>query len=401
MTGPLRGTTLVLIFVATFPAAAARAQADAKDWPMYNHDVLGSRYNRGETAIGRENAGRLEEKWRFPAKGSGQELGAIHATPVVVDGYVYFGTASATPTFYKLTPDGKVRWSYRNPEFGREPAQPEAGREDKVIRSVRLQLGSDGCVFGSALVNEDTVFFADLEGWIYALDRATGKERWKLSMRGKEFPGAHPLRPLLCLADPRRRQAHRRGRGARAGRCGASPAIKGCTGRGFVAALEPKTGHVVWKYDVESQAPSRLEPPITIKDLAPATTPFTTVRRRGSVWSTPSFDAESGTGLLRHRRQHRARRPTVADPPAAHARESCAVVIALGVGDGRERRWVTQINPGDVWTIAMRSYDPKEGRRHKDQSIGDTPKLYTIPVDGKPTRVVGVGCKDGGFYVLP
>ena len=47
----------------------------------------------------------------------------------------------------------------------------------------------------------------------------------------------------------------------------------------------------------------------------------------------------------------------------------------------------------------MRSYDPKEGR-YKDQSIGDTPKIYTIPVDGKPTKVVGVGCKNGGFYVL-
>ena len=98
---------------------------------MYNYDVLGSRYNRGEKAISRDNAGRLEEKWRFPAKGSGQEIGVIHATPVVVNGYVYFGTASATPTFYKLTPDGKVRWSYRNPEFGRGPAQPEAEREDE------------------------------------------------------------------------------------------------------------------------------------------------------------------------------------------------------------------------------------------------------------------------------
>ena len=47
----------------------------------------------------------------------------------------------------------------------------------------------------------------------------------------------------------------------------------------------------------------------------------------------------------------------------------------------------------------MRSYDPKEGR-YKDQSIGDTPKVYTIPVEGKPTKVVGVGCKNGGFYVL-
>ena len=47
----------------------------------------------------------------------------------------------------------------------------------------------------------------------------------------------------------------------------------------------------------------------------------------------------------------------------------------------------------------MRAYDPKEGR-YKDQSIGDTPKVYTIAVDGKPTKVVGVGCKNGGFYVL-
>src|SRR6516162_4530640 len=111
MTGPLRCTPLVLIFVATFAPAAAHAQAEAKDWPMYNYDALGSRYNRGEKAIGRDNAGRLEEKWRFPPRGSEQKIGAIHATPVVVHGYVYFGTASGTPTFYKLTPDGKVRWS--------------------------------------------------------------------------------------------------------------------------------------------------------------------------------------------------------------------------------------------------------------------------------------------------
>ena len=47
----------------------------------------------------------------------------------------------------------------------------------------------------------------------------------------------------------------------------------------------------------------------------------------------------------------------------------------------------------------MRAYDPKTGL-YKDQSIGDTPKIFTIHVDGKPTKVVGVGCKNGGFYVL-
>ena len=159
-------------------------------------------------------------------------------------------------------------------------------------------------------------------------------------------------------------------------------------------ALEPKTGRVVWKYDVGPK-PEPLDPPITIKDsfgdhvfyFGPATS---------SIWSTPSFDAESGTIFFGTDVNTAPRRPT-ADDPRLYTRESCAV-IALDVRDGAER-WVTQINPGDVWTNAMRAYDPKEGR-YKDQSIGDTPKIYTIPLEGKPTKVVGVGCKNGGFYVL-
>ena len=85
---------------------------DAKDWPMYNCDVLGSRHNAGETALNKANVARLEEKWRFPPKGADFEIGVIHATPVVVNGYVYFGTVNKA-AFYKLTPDGKVKWSFR------------------------------------------------------------------------------------------------------------------------------------------------------------------------------------------------------------------------------------------------------------------------------------------------
>src|SRR5262249_50892111 len=85
--------------------------ADAKDWPMYNGDVLGWRHNAGETALSKANVARLEEKWRFPPKGADFEIGAVHATPAVVNGYVYFGTVTR-PAFYKLTPDGKVKWCF-------------------------------------------------------------------------------------------------------------------------------------------------------------------------------------------------------------------------------------------------------------------------------------------------
>jgi outer membrane protein assembly factor BamB len=73
-------------------------------------------------------------------------------------------------------------------------------------------------------------------------------------------------------------------------------------------------------------------------------------------------------------------------------------MIAVDARTGAEK-WVTQINPDDVWNYALRAYDPATGR-YKDQSIGDTPKIYTIDHGGRPTKVVGFGCKNGGFYLL-
>ncbi len=381
------------VCVGMFVAAhSAVAQTDPADWPMYNHDVLGTRHNPAETAINKDNASQLVEKWRFPTEDSDVQIGVIHATPVVVKSEVYFGTVT-DPAFYKLGSDGKLLWLYRNPEHGPAPAEPVARAKGEKPRTMRLNLSAKGSIFSSALVVKDTIFFSDMEGWIYALDTGTGKERWKLSMRGKDFPGAHEMN--LSMASP----IFADGKLIVAGGTleqlvAAIPGYKGCTGRGFVAAIDPKSGHVEWKYDVGPK-PEPLDPPISIEDkwgahkfyFGPATS---------SVWSTPSFDAQSGTIFFGTDVNTAPRRPTE-DNPNLHTRESCAV-IALDVASGSEK-WVTQINPGDVWTNAMLSYDPKEGR-YKDQSIGDTPKVYTIPVEGKPSKVVGVGCKNGGFYVL-
>jgi polyvinyl alcohol dehydrogenase (cytochrome) len=376
----------------TEPAAVSSAAVEPKDWPMYNHDVIGTRFNPAETAIDGSNAGRLEEKWRFPAKGSDLTIGVIHATPIVVAGEVYFGTAT-DGTFYKLAPDGKLRWSYRNPER-RTGGETRPGREanGQPAQKGRFRSSGEG-IFGSALVTDDTVYFADTGGWIYALDRSTGAERWKLNSRGKDFPDAHPLNVFFAspiLVDGKLILAG----GALEQVAAASPFYRGSYGRGFVLALEPKSGRTVWKYDLGPK-PEPLKPPITITDswgdhafyYGPATS---------SIWSTPSFDAASGTIFFGTDVNTAPRRPTTQDP-RPYTRESCAIV-ALDVHGGAER-WVTQLNPGDVWTNGMRSYDPKEGR-YKDQSIGDTPKVYTISVDGKPVKVVGVGCKNGGFYML-
>ncbi len=388
MTTWMRQALGALLCILPILKAAGYAQSDPHDWPMYNSDVLGARHNAAERTLDKSNVGRLTEKWRFPPEDSGQEIGVVHATPVVVNGYVYFGTATLDPTFYKLAPDGAVRWSYRNPEFA--PAKPQHNDE---VGAAALKPSIDGAIFSSALVTHDTVFFADMGGWIYALDRASGTERWKISTRANDFPGAHELNVAMAspiLADGKLIVAG----GTLEQMLVALPVFKCCTGRGFVAAIDPQTGRVLWKYEVGPK-PEPLEPAITIADdvgdhtfyFGPATS---------SIWCTPSFDAETGTIFFGTDVNTAPRRPT-ANNRNLHTRESCAV-IALDVRTGDEK-WVRQINPGDVWTRAMRSYDSQTGR-YKDQSIGDTPKIYTISVDGKPTKVVGVGCKNGAFYIL-
>src|SRR5262249_51597029 len=199
---------------------------------------------------------------------------------------------------------------------------------DEVSRKVRFQSSPEG-ILASALVTEDTVFFSDIAGWFYALDRAKGSERWKINTRGKKFPGAHPLNSFFAspiLADGKLIVAG----GALEQVVAAFPGYRGCNGRGFVMALEPKTGKVLWKYDVGPK-PERLDPPITIKDswgdhvfhYGPSTS---------IVWSTPSFDAGSGTLFFGTDANNSPRRPTP-DDPRLYTRQSNAV-IALRARDG-------------------------------------------------------------------
>lgn len=383
----------IYLAMCVFACGVGFGASDPADWPMYNRDVLGSRHNPAERTIGVGNAREIVEKWRFPAKDSGMVIGVVHATPSVVDGEVYFGTATDA-AFYKLGHDGSLKWKYRNPTRPAPKPLTDEQKNDNSFLNRRFAATTDSGILTSALVTDDTVYFGDVGGWYYALDRETGGERWKLNTRGSDFPGAHRLNSIFASPIMAGGKLIIAGGAIEQVVYGMMPGYRGCTGRGFVAALEPKTGRVLWKYDVGPK-PEALDPPVVIEDawgkhkfyFGPATS---------IVWSTPTYDAETNTLFFGTDVNTAPRKPTP-DNPRMDTPESCAV-IAIDARDGSQR-WATQINRGDVWTNAMRSYDPDTGL-YKDQSIGDSPKLYTIDVDGTATKVVGVGCKNGGFYVL-
>lgn len=362
----------------------------AHDWSTYNRDARGWRYNDAESILNKANVDNLVEKWRFPSRDSDEKIGVIHATPSVVDGYVYFGTTTAA-AFYKISPDGELVWKYRND-----------GGDGVFSRIVQSAIGSNGKlafksqaggILTSALVHDGVVYFGDLNGFLTALDAETGDRLWRLNTRDKKFPSAQSGN--LFFASPIFADGKVvAGGGTLEQLIAGTPFYPGSRGRGFVVAVDPKSGELIWKFDV-GEEPKKLDPPITITDArgkytwkyGPATS---------SVWSTPSYDEESKTIFFGTDVNTAPKRPSEDDPSYA-TKDSCAV-FAVDVRNGK-KKWSTQLNPEDVWTNSMLAYDPKSGL-YKDLSVGDTPKVYDIKVDGKATRVVGVGCKSGAFYVL-
>src|SRR5262249_52929545 len=151
----------------------------------------------------------------------------------------------------------------------------------------------------------------DVGGFIYALSRADGKERWKINTRAKPFPGAHPSNCLFAapiLADGKLIVAG----GGYEHLVATHPKPRCCTGRGFVARLHPRTGAVLWKYDV-GPTPQPLVPPVTIEDDWGKRT-FHFGPSTSSVWSTPSYDERSGLVFFGTDAHNSPRQPTKDDP---------------------------------------------------------------------------------------
>ena len=140
-------TAALLLFSVSSPAqilASSPAQTvtqDPRDWPMYNHDAVGTRCNPAEDKLTRDSVRGLKVKWVFPTAGD------VYGTPSVVDGIVYVGDTSGT--FYALRSSKSIVW--------------------------KANVGSP--ITDSALVTNQMVIFGDQAGYIHGLTRVDGSKR--------------------------------------------------------------------------------------------------------------------------------------------------------------------------------------------------------------------------------
>jgi alcohol dehydrogenase (cytochrome c)/quinohemoprotein ethanol dehydrogenase len=269
------------------------------------------------------------------------------ATPIVVDGVMYFTTAWSK-VFAVKAATGEKRWSY-DPKVPPEWAVNACC--DVVNRGVAVWRGK--------------VFVGTLDGRLVALDAATGKPVWETLTIDRNSRYTITGAPRVVKGK------------VLIGNGGAEMGV-----RGYVSAYDADTGKLVWRFYTVPGDPSKpFESPILKKAAETWTGEWWKIGGGGTVWDSIVYDPEldllyigTGNGTPWDRR---ARSPKGGDNLFTSS------VVALKPDTG-EYVWHYQETPGDAW----------------DFDSAEPMILANLTISGSPRKVLLHAPKNGFFYVL-
>jgi quinoprotein glucose dehydrogenase len=168
--------SLVVAALACCVAAPSRARAQSSgDWVAYGHDQFGTRYS-SLAQITRANVATLAPAWTFRTGDFARSNDAtrFEATPLVVDGTMYFSTPFGRAV--ALDPaTGVVRWTYD------AHAQPTAGFGDPGNRGVSMWV--DPAAPANAACRR-RIFLPTVDARIVALDAKSGAPCTRFGVNG-------------------------------------------------------------------------------------------------------------------------------------------------------------------------------------------------------------------------
>nr|WP_237773955.1 PQQ-binding-like beta-propeller repeat protein [Actinosynnema sp. ALI-1.44] len=315
------------------------------DWPTWQGDSSGSRFNAAEHTITPRTVGKLRLKWAFAYPKNGFPA---KSQPAVVDGGIYFGSPDGK--FHALDArTGATRWTF---ELG--TVHPGA------------------VVIDGPAVARGKVYFGDNQGHIYALEQRTGRVVWNKDTEPHPA-GMHTSSPLYY-----------RGKiyvGASSGEnVNPDRNYPCCTFRGHIDSLDADTGELTWRYYTVPEP------------QAIGTWPSGATRYEPSgagVWSSPVIDEHTGTLYVGTGQLYSG---TTGD---------FDTLLALDARTGAVR-WKQQVTKADTWRLLCsfpnsEGYCPgqKDGTA-LDYDLGATPTLYRV--HGR--TMVGIGQKSGVFHAF-
>ncbi len=323
-------------------AQIVNADHQPENWLTYGRTYSEQRFSPLQ-AINDKNAGRLGLAWYLDLDTKrGQE-----ATPIVVDGIMYFSTAWSK-VFAVNAATGARLWSY----------DPEVPR----------QWGANACcdvVNRGVAVWQGKVFIGTLDGHLIALDAATGKPVWSRLTIDPHWRYTITGAPRIVKGK------------VIIGNGGAEFGV-----RGYVTAYDAQTGQLVWRFYTVPGDPSKpFEQAILAKAAKTWTGEWWKIGGGGTVWDAIVYDPELdllyigvGNGGPWNEKYR--------SPKGGDNLFTCSIV-ALKPDTGKYV-WHYQENAADDW-----DFDSAE------QMI-----LADIPIESKQRKVLLHAPKNGFFYVI-
>ncbi len=324
------------------------AARDGKNWLTYGGSYTNHRYSPlGK--VNKGNVGSLQVRYIVQSG----IIGSFQATPIVVNGVMYF----TTPYNHVLAVDartGKKLWRHEH--------------------KLATQIYCCGPNNRGVAVYGDKVYMATLDGMLIALNAANGEVVWEKQLLDAESGYSMTLAPL-----------------AYAGKIfvGSSGAEYGV--RGAVMALDANTGNEVWRFwltpdtgwegNWSETTPDgvKLNRNIAVEKAAFAQYKDNWKIGGGSVWMTPAFDPQTKTLFM-----------GVGNPapdldgsvrPGDNLYTECLIALDSETG---KLKYYYQYIPHDVWdldaTSPMILFDTKDA-------------------SGKTVPAVGHAGKTGWYYV--
>jgi polyvinyl alcohol dehydrogenase (cytochrome) len=163
--GWLAVLALAVVLVAVPEGSALSTASAAANWPGYLFSPAHSSYNPLALALTPRTVQDLTPAWKFiPDPPPIKSLGGFYSSPTVYDGVIYIGARNGI--FYALKEsNGKLLWKR---SFGIRPA----------IKCGPEGFTSTATVAPDPKTGKPTVYTTPADGYLHALDAATGKDIW-------------------------------------------------------------------------------------------------------------------------------------------------------------------------------------------------------------------------------
>ena len=363
--------------VAIFPGNLEKTQ-----WRTYAGSPARRFFNPGETTLTPANVMRLRERWRFQTGAiitASPSVAAVFVPGEGVIQVVYFQAWDRNVYAVRLA-DGSELWRFTTEDHP-GASFPQSGSID-VTR----------------IGNRDRVFVGSGE-IVYALDAVTGEELWRFAA-GTGCVDANGDPPGRCAHTDERNQVE------------SSPIVVGgdtlvfgmdvddsVLGKGGFYGLDAATGALAWYFDVTTGQTCVPDPGDEVRkfdgyhgesELGLPAGFFAsrsgcdfdrTPNGCGNVWSSASVDA--GRGLLFFATSNCDTATTQPSPlPLPPMPPYDEAIVALDFDGFPAWRW----RPREIDNL--------------DLAFGAAPNLFSIERGGEAIDVLGVGGKDGTYYVL-